>query len=136
MKTILTCKNTCVIAVGFPPACFDNLNTTSIARIRNGNAKQRRRCQGEAAVKAFCKPKIQKIQYDIIVNHFMNPLMQKTLAITNGSAPIKKSKGKSHLGRIILQSNGSTMRCFFKSFMTFDCMKYHIRLLSTLLYCY
>ena len=92
MKTILTCKNTCVIAVGFPPAYFDNLNIVNIARMRKGNAKQRRLCHGEAAVKAFCKPKIQKIQYDIIVNHFMNPLMQKTLAITNGSAPIKEEK--------------------------------------------
>lgn len=103
--------------------------------MRKGNAKQRRLCHGEAAVKAFCKPKIQKIQYDIIVNHFMNPLMQKTLAITNGSAPIKR-KEKSHLGRINLQSNGSTMKCFFKSFITVDFIEASHKLIVSLLYCY
>lgn len=82
------------MAVGFPPAYRETLNIVNIARMRKGRAKHRRLCHGEPAVKAFCKPKIQKIQYEIIVNHFTNPFMQKTLAITNGSAPNKREKEK------------------------------------------
>lgn len=34
-----TCKKTCVIASGFPPASLDNRNIIKVTRIRNGNAK-------------------------------------------------------------------------------------------------
>lgn len=86
----LTCKNTCVIALGFPPPYRDILSTVKRTRIINGRAKHKRLCHGDAAVKAFCKPQRHKIQYEMIVNHFKNPFRQNTEAVTNGRAPVKK----------------------------------------------
>lgn len=88
----LTCKKTCSMAVGFPPPNFDIRSIVSRTRIKKGSAKQSRRCHGLPAVKAFCKHKIHRNMYEIIVSHLKTPLKQNTLAVTNGMAPRKKRK--------------------------------------------
>lgn len=87
-----TCKNTCIIAVGFPPPNLDILNIVSRHRIKKGKAKQSLRCQGDPADKALCRPQRHKIQYEIIVIHFRNPPKQNTDAVTKGRAPEKVEK--------------------------------------------
>lgn len=94
MSTKPTCKKTCIIAVGLPPPNLDILNIVNSTRIKKGRAKHNLRCQGEPAVNAFCRHRIHRILYEMIVNHFRNPPKQNTLAVTNGRAPVTRRHKK------------------------------------------